>query len=425
MKRNILTMCVAFLLGINCHAASDNDTTRYLASTIRQNWFISVNASTNWWQGTDRIPAGNFTTLNGPTFGGGVSLGKWITHKIGLRLAYDINPAQSYINGRHVNLKYLNYLYADETPITVVQDGVQHDYYKTSFMFHDAHIDVLLSPRDLVEGYYYKRLYVPLVVVGMGCAFVSNYASIIKSFTNRGTDAVNYELSYNVGLMNCFRINNFIDLDLTFMLQGARWSIDSWTYEFETNETSQRKSPRKSDFNYKASLGFLWFPFGKVYEHPYNYEKEMKELRKRLKECEENLANIDIPDEVGSTVEIVHDTAFIVSPGEFVSYPFSIFFHLDSYELMSGRDLVNLREIVKVALDHDCKIKLRGSCDSATATVPYNQRLSENRCRKIQSELIKLGFPEDRITYDAVGGVAELDPTKYDRRVIVTLIKDN
>lgn len=424
MKKNILTICVAFLIGINCQAASDNDSTRYLASTIKQNWFISANASTNWWQGSDRIPAGNFTTLNGPTFGGGVSLGKWITHKIGLRLAYDINPAKSYINGRHVNLKHFNYLYADETPITVVQDGVTHDYYKTSFMFHNAHVDVLLSPRDLFEGYYYKRGYVPLLVFGMGGAFVSNYASIIQSFINRGTDAVNYELSYNVGLMNCFRLNDFIDLDLTFMLQGARWSIDTWTYEYE-NTDAKRKSPRRSDLDYKASLGFIWFPFGKVYERPYNYEKEMKELRKRLKECEENLANIDIPEEVGSTVEIVHDTAFIVSPGEFVSYPFSIFFHLDSYELMSGRDLVNLKEIAKVAMDHDCKIKLRGSCDSATATVPYNQRLSENRCRKIQSELIKLGVPDDRITYDAVGGVAELDPTKYDRRVIITLIKDN
>ena len=92
---------------------------------------------------------------------------------------------------------------------------------------------------------------------------------------------------------------------------------------------------------------------------------------------------------------------------------------------MSSRDLVNLREIAKVAMDHGCKIKLRGSCDSATASAEYNQRLSENRCNKVKQELMKLGVPEGRITYDAVGGVKELDPTKYDRRVIITLIKDN
>jgi outer membrane protein OmpA-like peptidoglycan-associated protein len=73
---------------------------------------------------------------------------------------------------------------------------------------------------------------------------------------------------------------------------------------------------------------------------------------------------------------------------------------------------------------HGCKFKLRGSCDSATATSEYNQRLSENRCNKIKDELMKLGVPESQITFDAIGGIKELNPTKYDRRVIITLIKE-
>ena len=91
---------------------------------------------------------------------------------------------------------------------------------------------------------------------------------------------------------------------------------------------------------------------------------------------------------------------------------------------MSRRDLVNLREIAKVAKETGWKVRLRGSCDSATATPEYNQRLSENRCRKIQMELMDMGIPEDQIILVPVGGVHELDPTEYDRRVFVELIKE-
>ena len=70
------------------------------------------------------------------------------------------------------------------------------------------------------------------------------------------------------------------------------------------------------------------------------------------------------------------------------------------------------------------KIRLRGSCDSATATAEYNQRLSENRCLKIQSELMEMGVPENQMIIVPVGGVHELNPTEYDRRVLIELVKE-
>ena len=109
---------------------------------------------------------------------------------------------------------------------------------------------------------------------------------------------------------------------------------------------------------------------------------------------------------------------------DFISYPFSIFFHRDSYQLMSNRDLVNLREIAEIAKEYKYKIRLRGSCDSATATPSYNQTLSENRCRRVMLELLEMGIPEDQIILVPVGGIKQLDPTEYDRRVVVDLVKD-
>ena len=109
---------------------------------------------------------------------------------------------------------------------------------------------------------------------------------------------------------------------------------------------------------------------------------------------------------------------------DILSYPFSIFFNRDSYQLMSRRDIVNLREIAKVAKDNGYKLLLTGSCDSATATPAYNQTLSENRCNKIKVELLELGVPEDQIVIEPIGGVKILDPTEYDRRVLIQLLKE-
>ena len=418
MKRifliTLIVFSTAFAAFANDYLADDtirplNDTTRPYATKLGQNWFITANGSVNWWQGSDQIPAGDFTKLNGPTFGGGISVGKWITHNLALRLSYDVNQAHSFINGRHINLQGIQFLYGDTpTPITVVQDGVSHDYYETTFMYHHLHGDVMISPVDLIQGYYYDRFYTPVLYVGMGAACVSEHVFVTQSLLNH--ESRNFELSFTAGLVNNFRLSNAFDLNLSFMFSGQEWHIDSWYYEYGVYDGGSPR-PRIADFNYSASLGFTYYPpRGRVYEYPHNYSATMKENTIFIEKI--------VHDTIENTV-YVGDTLT-----EIVSFPLSIFFHRDKYELMSGRDLVNLREIAEVAKAKGWKVRLRGSCDSATATAEYNQRLSENRCRKIMIELLELGVPEDQIILVPVGGVKQLDPTEYDRRVLVELVKE-
>ena len=397
MKKLIIAISLVLLASASAFAEGQVDSTRYLSSKLNQNWFLSASFSANWWQGSDRNPNGDYTKLNGPTFGGNLSVGKWITHNIALRLSYDVNQAHSFINGPHPGLTYFHYLYVDRT------NPDANGNYETSFMYHNIHGDVLISPVDLFLGYYDPdRIYTPVLFVGMGAGVVSNNASLIYSYLDRKNNALNYEFSFATGLINNFRISRALDLHLDFTWSAQRWSIDSWTYEYQTIR------PKRVDCNYSAALGLTWYiPRGRVYELPYNYSKEMREMRERIKELEDQLDNQPEPG-------VVHDTVFqtvtVEAPGEYVTYPFSIFFNLDSYQLMSRRDLVNLREIAKVAKETGWKVRLRGSCDSATATPEYNQRLSENRCRKIQMELMDMGIPEDQIILVPVGGVHELDP---------------
>ncbi|MBQ3709768.1 MAG: OmpA family protein [Bacteroidales bacterium] len=429
MKRIALIICVVLcgtLAGFAQVERSTNpaDTTRYLMSKLSQNWFVSAYGSANWWQGSDRLPAGNFTTLNGPSFGGGIAVGKWITHKTGFRLAYDINPGKSFIYGGHDNLTHIHFMYVDrDAPIKITQNVLHGDtpsidtlsYYETAFMYHDAHFDVLIRPIDLIKGYYFDRFYTPVIVAGMGAAVVSEHPLVLQSI--RKKEAVNYELSYNVGLMNIFRLNNYLDLNLEFMLQGQRWTIDSWTYEFNGTVVNGDEvvsiRPKKADHNYRASLGLIWYPGGKIYELPYMYKEVIKETERIIEHIHDT-----IPCEGVSTTIIGTDTI-----SEFISYPLSIFFHLDKSELMSGRDRVNLQEIANVAKEKNLTVHLRGSCDSATATAEYNKGLAQRRCNTIMNILMEMGVPREQIELEPVGGVKELDPTKYDRRVLITLGK--
>ena len=352
-----------------------------------------------------------------------MAFGKWITHNVGFRLAYDVNPGKSYIYGRHDNLTHFHFMYVDRNaPIEVVQDVFHGDtptkdtlsYYETAFMYHNAHFDVLISPIDLYQGYYPGRFYTPVIVAGMGAAVVSEHPLVLQSIFNK--ESVNYELSYNVGLMNCFRINNYLDLNLEFMLQGQRWTIDSWTYEFEgtvlNGDDIDAIRPKRADHNFRASLGLEWYLGGRIYELPYMYKEVIKETETIIEHIHDT-----IPCDETTTI-VGNDTIT-----EIVSYPLSIFFYRDKHELMSDRDLINLQAIADAAKTNGWTLHLRGSCDSATATAKYNEGLAQRRCNTIREILLGMGVPEDQIEIEPVGGVHELNPTQFDRRVQITLKK--
>ena len=427
MKRIFLIRCVVLCGTFFCSAqersTDPDDTLRYLSSTMTQNWFVSVNGNVNWWQASDRNPVGHYNTiLSGPTFGCGLAFGKWITHNIALRLSYDINRAHSYIDGRHVNSSNLQFLFRYDPEPDV------NGFYQTSFMYHNLHADVLISPVDLVLGYYDNRFYTPVIAVGMGLACISEHFFVTQTFIESGFKKNrNFEPTANIGLINCFRMNKQFEFTLTPMVTASRFSIDSWGYEYEIVSDDQTIRPRAVDFDYSIALGITWNLSGndktgsRIYELPYNYSKEMKEMRTRIRGLEDELDECLHNRPTDTSVKIIGSVDTVQ---EIVSFPLSVFFERDSYQLMSRRDLVNLREIARVATEKGWKIRLRGSCDSATATAEYNQRLSENRCNKIKLEFLDMGIPESQIILVPVGGVHELNPTEYDRRVLIELVKE-
>jgi hypothetical protein len=293
--------------------------------------------------------------------------------------------------------------------------------------YHRLQADFLFSPIDFFQGYYNpKRIWSPILYVSMGGACTSNDFFAIKSMIewnkakkvnpeHPDANGYNFELALGAGLSNNFRLGTHFDLNLDLNWTFQRWTIDTWTYEFEMNSALR---PKRFDNMYTASVGLIYY-FTREYDLPINCCEEMDSLKKKLDE----FVNMPPKDEEDKPCDTI--VKFVnVQSEDILSYPFSIFFHRDSYQLMSRRDIVNLREIAKVAKENGYKLKLTGSCDSATATPAYNQTLSENRCRKIMSELMQLGIPESQIVIEPIGGVKILDPTEYDRRVLIQLVKE-
>ena len=428
MKKVFVTLCAILAISTSLMAEGYVDSVRYLTTKAGQNWFISADGSIDWWKGSVQYPVGNYNAIQWtkPDFGGSINVGKWINHKFAVRLSYDINGGKSWNNNTGIHCGH-NWMFPEGW-----SQNHSGEWHLNQFIYHNLHIDAMFSPIDFFQGYYNpNRVYTPVIYAGMGGACVTENILVV---TSKHRD---YEMSFDAGLINNFRLNDYLDLHLDFKYSLQRWSIDSWSNEVcwafldgtpasanevnpTTGEVAKKYGNSRADQNFSVGLGLTCYLGGRIYELPYNYENEMKEMRERIKNIEDELAAVPVP------VIAPADTVYInVSEIEAISYPFSIFFNRDSYQLMSRRDLINLQELATVAKENGYKLRLRGSCDSATATPEYNQKLSENRCRKIQEELINMGFPESDIVLEPVGGVKELDPTEFDRRVLVDIIKYN
>ena len=424
MKKVFVTFIALLAISTTVFADGHIDSVRYLTTRWGKNWYVSAGASVNWWQGSMNVPetftkSYNKVEWGHPNIGFTVNFGKLINHKTAVRLSYNNTKINSYILGRHPNLSHIQYLYGEEPEIAETAAG--QSIYKTSLRYHSLEAQYLVSPIDFFQGYYNTdRIWTPVLYVSMGAALNSNDLLITQSlihYMNYKKDkdlskynGTNFELALGAGLLNNFRINEHFDIFLDINWTFQRWTIDSWTYEFGGNTfctSLEEIRPKRFDNMYTAALGLTYY-FSRVYD-----------LCEECPPCGDTI--------LPKNTEIVHDTIvkFVnMQTEDILSYPFSIFFHRDSYQLMSRRDIVNLREIANVAKENGYKLRLTGSCDSATATPAYNQTLSENRCNKIRYELMQLGVSEDQIIIEPIGGVKILDPTEYDRRVLIQLVKE-
>ena len=382
MKKAIITFSVMMLTAMSAFAGGDKTETRYLNTKFSQNWFIDASGSLNFWQGSDRNSLIDFNTMyfkntkDGLNFGGSLKVGKYVSPVVGLRLGVDMNQATN--------------RYGD-------------------FIFETVHGDVMFSLADLFLGFKENRFYRPVLFAGAGVAGHGN-----EFFQTKG---LNKEFCLLGGLINNFRLGKSIDLHLDLNATATRWTIEAASPETDT---------RMMHFNFAPALGLTWNIGGRQFDACEAKEADCSDKDARINALEKQINELmNRPAVVEQKpCDTVVKFVNVESEGQLISTPFSIFFKKGSYEITSATDLVNLKEMAQSAKAGDYRIRLRGTCDNGTGSKELNQKLAENRCRRVKEELVKLGFPEKSIVVDAAGGVSELaPPAELDRRVFVELIK--
>ena len=388
MKKAFVTFCIIMMTAVTAIAGGGKQPTRYYAPDLTEGWFIDLAGTysifatggsayhhMSTWYGN--WPAG-VNPSGKPFIGGSVKVGRRVNDHLALRAGYDLHRSANRFGTAH---------------------------------FKNLHFDVMASVFDLLFKYNPDRFF-NIWVHGGPCLLAWDQTGYLPGWKS------NLEFGFQGGFVNSFRLTNSLDFHIDINSTATRWSFDD----------NQQIGGlwHRMHFDFTAEAGIMWYIGGRRMEAVdltkadcSEQENRINELIGQVNSLQNQLANCG---EGGMTV---HDTIYqtITVDGEVITYPFSVFFNKGSYDLRDGRDRINLQEVAQAAIDHNLNITLRGTCDSGTASAAFNKTLAEKRCEKVKNELVKIGVPADKITIQAVGGVNELKPAEYDRRVLIQFSK--
>lgn len=371
MKKVISMMAVAGLFSVSAMQAQVTEVveideipvSKYSVQTnsFWDNWFISVNAGAQF---SYLYPESSQEFKDRISLSGQAYVGKWFTPGMGMRLAYNGYD----FKGHHGKLNYMN-----------------------------LHVDALMNVTNMVMGYDSERFYNMIPYVGMGAV--------------RVFDLNNYSFGFNAGLLNTFRINDSWKLNLEMGALLADKQMDGLT------------GPKRAfDDIFSLTAGVTYTIGGDTWNNSPDISSllmmnaaEVAALNDALMQEQNTNRNLrnqlaQKPREVIKEKMVSADCAFV---------PQSIFFNLNSAKIASHKDMVNLKAVAETAKADNVKLRIVGYADKVTGNAQYNQKLSLHRAQTIADELIKLGVNKSNITVEGQGGVDTLNPSTYNRRVII------
>lgn len=277
-----------------------------------------------------------------------------------------------------------------------------------SYKYWNLQEQALFDLTNMLLGYKEARLYHCVPFIGGGFA--------------RNMSHNKYAMGLSVGLLNQFYLSK--KFTLNFELGWNRFENDFYSNLHIVNDGETGWDSH--DNLLYAEIG-VTYNFGKatwkrtpdVDAIKALAQSQIDALKAQLDDAnaenarlKEMLANQPKPERIVETVK------------ELVATPVNVFFLIDRTEIYNRRDLVDVQEMVKYAIDNDCGLTVTGYADSATGKAGHNQWLSEKRAERVAGEIVQMGFPEEKITKECLGGVDIISPFPYNRRVTVSITKE-
>lgn len=373
-------------VGISTSAIAQSDVVpaqKYSVATnsFWANWYVSAGGTfTSAYTSQENNSNKNPFSVDRGTFGGEIAIGKWFTPGIGLRTKAFMGYAKQ------------------------VNTRTSHPTYS----FWNIHEDVTFNLSNLLFGYSETRVWNFIPYVGVG---------VVRNMSRDFAD-----ISYNMGILNNFRINSRWNIYAEVGLQAFegvldRAANDPWA-------SRDNFSTRHYDKILSLSVGVTY----NIGTHKWKKTPDVDALMAMNKEQmdalnasleEQKAENARLRDMVANQkpAESVQTT----TTKELITTTQSVFFNIGSSKIASRKDLVNVKEVAEYAKANNHKIIVTGYADSKTGSASFNQQLSEKRANIVVNELVKMGVNRDNIIVEAKGGVNTISPFSYNRRATVKL----
>ena len=286
-----------------------------------------------------------------------LSVGKWFTPGLGLRL--------------HAQLPSYSIDMGDREPA------------------YALHAQSLFNLTNMFGGYKQDRLYNVSPYVGFGCIF--------------GKEIPGWS-PWSLGILNSFRINNLFSIDVDLFMKSYSGYVRKG-YNWQTG----------------AIVGLTWNIGGRGFDASPDmaaisamHSAQLAGLNEALSAEQDENKNLK-KQLAQKPKEIIVEKLV----KEVLAAPQSVFFSFNSAQIASRKEILNLESLANMAKNNGAKLKITGYADSATGVAAYNQLLSERRAKAVAKELVKMGVPEENIIVEGKGGVADVKPSSYNRRVII------
>ena len=112
----------------------------------------------------------------------------------------------------------------------------------------------------------------------------------------------------------------------------------------------------------------------------------------------------------------------LLRDGKYIGPPIYFFFVLNTDKLTDHSQLVNLDGIARIAKKHKLCVQITGAADSATGNDSINNGLSQRRASYMAGELRQRGVDADMIEAVSAGGIDNYKPVEANRNACVRLL---
>lgn len=394
MRRKLFVLAFASLAtlayaqerqNLNIENSVKQEKYQVLTNPFCDNWFISAGLGAEVTLG-DFDSSGKFGQRISPTFN--VSVGKWFTPGLALRMQY------SGLQSRGFNPNQSSYTYGE------MQDN---GLYRQKFNYMNFHLDAMFNLAGMIAGYDANRVYEAIPYVGFG--LIHNYTAPHAT-----------GLSFNAGLINRFRINDKLDVNLEISALGTEEKFDGkWGNQEKVGY----------DGVVSVTAGITYRIPNRFFNRPKPQlvtEEELKDMRGRMNELAAYKAELE--QKLAEVTSEAQQQPKVVEKKVPVDAPRTLFFEIGSSRL-SVRERMNLKYMAQQMQEApDMQYRIIGYADSATGSVDYNETLSRKRAEAVVKVLVEdYGIDASRLHAEGAGGVDNFGQALLNRVVLIQLKK--